>query len=157
MGAIGGYVTGRMLDGHDAAGGQQRAAAYRTLMLFLATNGIAFALATYNEACALTGESALRMDLGRAGIVPATFAYALWGFADAQVQGYVYWLIPLLFHSGEQQAHAVGLFKMIQALGWAVGFVLVPVDRVPALAQLALTAVCCLACTLLALTRRALP
>ena len=97
------------------------------------------------------------MDIGSSGTATATIAFALWGFADSQVQGYVYWLIPLLFHTGEHQAHAVGLFKMVQALGWAVGFVLVPVDRVPALAQLGLTGVCCLVGTLMALSQRALP
>ena len=135
----------------------QRKATRRTLSLFLGANGVSFALAAYNEARALADEKALHMDVGSAGAAPATIAFALWGFADSQVQGNVYWLLPLLFHTGEYQAHAVGLFKMIQALGWAVGFVLVPVDRVPALAQLTLTAACCVASTLIALSRRALP
>lgn len=157
LGAIGGVVAGQMLDGHFSAG-SPRNAARRTLALFLAANLVAAVIAAWHEARAGTGEaSALGLKMGSAESLPATFAFSLWGFADAQVQGYVYWLLPRFFEGGAPQAHAVGLFKMVQAFGWMIGFVLVPADRVPPGLQLALTVACCIFSTALALTSKALP
>ena len=71
-----------------------------------------------------------------------------------QVQLFAMWLIGVRHTDGAEQARAVGFFKMVQSLGWCVGFALVPTSRVPPTLQLGLTLSCCvagcaLACTVL--------
>ncbi|EOD30682.1 hypothetical protein EMIHUDRAFT_232475 [Emiliania huxleyi CCMP1516] len=71
---------------------------------------------------------------------------------SSQVQAYAYWLLRQL-HSGgggsralrgcgDELARAVGFYKMVQSLGWSVGFLLVPSWRLPPLVQNLATAAC---------------
>ena len=48
----------------------------------------------------------------------------------------------LLRAGGDELARAVGFYKMVQSLGWSVGFLLVPSWRLPPLVQNLATAAC---------------
>lgn len=135
----------------------KHAAARRTLAIFLTLNLMAAGLAAWHEVRAADAGSVQALDVGDSDGVTASLAFALWGFADSQVQGYIYWLLPQFFKGGPRQAHAVSLYKMMQSLGWMVGFLLVPTDRVAPLVQLTLTALCCVSSVALALSTRSLP
>ena len=72
------------------------------------------------------------------------------------MQTYSYWLMKQLFgDDGSQLARAVGFYKMVQSLGWCVGFALTPTSRLPPLLQCVVTAASAAAGTALAL--RVLP
>lgn len=47
-----------------------------------------------------------------------------------------------IYDSGVEQARAVGFYKMIQSLGWAIGFALVPQDVMEPIVQMGCTAAC---------------
>ena len=74
-----------------------------------------------------------------AGSVLPTLAYILWGFSDSQIQAFSYWLLRQLHDDGSEQARAIGFYKMLQSLGWCVGFAIMPTSRVPADLQMWLT------------------
>ena len=77
-----------------------------------------------------------------AGVVRPSIIFALWGFSDSQIQTYSYWLMGTLYDSGVEQARAVGFYKMVQSLGWAIGFALVPTDVMEPIVQMGCTAAC---------------
>ena len=121
--AVGGAVAGRMLDRHTSVR-EKQTAARRTLALFLSLNTGAAGLALWHELRAVDPGGAQPLDVGSADSITATLAFALWGFADSQIQGYIYWLLPHFFEGGATQAHSISLYKMMQALGWMIGFCL---------------------------------
>jgi len=63
-------------------------------------------------------------------------------FNSAQIQTYSYWLMGVLYESGEEQARAVGFYKMVQSLGWMVGFAFMPHDMMEPIIQLGGTVIC---------------
>ena len=147
----GGWVAGLMLDNNPSP----VSAARRTLALFALATALGNALAGWGEVTAalvaINGSSVAQLPLDDVAIVPPTFAFLLWGFSDSQVQAYSYWLIRQLYEGGAEQARAVGFYKMVQSLGWTIGFQLMPAKTLAPIVQLFLTVGCWAGGTLLAL------
>ena len=121
------------------------AAALRTLALFMCftATGCAFALSTELPAAIEHGGVINATGLGDVATLPRSAAFFFWGLSDSQVQLYVMWLIGVFYPAGEEQARAVGCFKMVQSFGWCIGFALMPSDRLQPVVQLFLTLGCC--------------
>ena len=69
--------------------------------------------------------------------ITPTATFLLWGWSDSQIQTYTYWLIGALYpDDGSQRTRMVGFFKLVQSLGWCVGFAMLPEDRCSDFAQL---------------------
>ena len=65
---------------------------------------------------------------------------------------YVYWLVGELHpRDAEARTRVVGLYKLVQSLGWCCGFALLPRARMSYLAQLLATGACFVLGTALAL------
>ena len=147
----GGWVAGLMLDNNPSP----VSAARRTLALFALATALGNALAGWGEVAAalvaINGSSVTQLPLDDVAIVPPTFAFLLWGFSDSQVQAYSYWLIRQLYEGGAEQARAVGFYKMVQSLGWTIGFQLMPAKTLAPIVQLFLTVGCWAGGTLLAI------
>lgn len=99
-----------------------------------------------------TGDELLQMEFLDRRAMAATFVYALWGFSDAMIQSYAYWFMTMTFTSGAALARACGFYKLVQSLGWSIGFALVPVNRLDPVWQLAISAIICILATPLALS-----
>ncbi|EOD08969.1 hypothetical protein EMIHUDRAFT_216767 [Emiliania huxleyi CCMP1516] len=107
------------------------------------------ALAGWTLDTASTPRAGALRQLAAFGLATSA-AYAL--ALSVEVQAYAYWLLRQL-HSGgggsralrgcgDELARAVGFYKMVQSLGWSVGFLLVPSWRLPPLVQNLATAAC---------------
>jgi len=123
-----------------------RAGALRQLAAFGLATSAAYALALSVEVPAARAHwptcSTPRLQLGEEGVAVPSLAFFLWGLSDSQVQAYAYWLLRQLHSGGDELARAVGFYKMVQSLGWSVGFLLVPSWRLPPLVQNLATAAC---------------
>ena len=148
---VGSFAAGWLLDGTDASpdapmmsAERRRANARRSLGVFalVTTIGYGFALALEWPRAGGYDDDAATVDGRGAPAVVAMggAAMAFWGFSDAQIQAYAYWLIRASYGDGAAQARAVGFFKLTQSAGWCVGFALSPAARMAPLAQLAATA-----------------
>mmetsp|Transcript_6948 Transcript_6948/g.10536 ORF Transcript_6948/g.10536 Transcript_6948/m.10536 type:complete len:494 (-) Transcript_6948:545-2026(-) len=73
-------------------------------------------------------------------IVP-TVAYACWGFTEAVVMTYIFWLIGVYYESQEDQSRAMAFYACIHSFGWAVGFWFIPASRMKPFTQLTWTIV----------------
>ena len=56
-------------------------------------------------------------DISDASVVSPSLAFACWGFADAQIQVFCYWLMGGLYKSGRDHSRGVGFYKLVQSLG----------------------------------------
>ena len=148
---VGGFLAGWMLDRET----NPRIGALRQLLVFVAVTAGGYAFATSSELPAALHSwpngNVTRLSLDDPAILAPSAAFALWGLSDSQVQGYSYWLIRQLHEEGDELARAVGFYKMVQSLGWSVGFLLVPTSRLPPIVQLTLTGACALIGAALAL------
>ena len=151
---IGGFAAGWLLDRDPT---RPRHAALRQLAIFMVVTTGGYLLALPSELSAARDEwpesDVAPLRLNETAILPPTAAYALWGLSDSQIQAYSYWLMRHLFADGPEQSRAVGFYKMIQSLGWCVGFAIVPASRVPPIIQMGLTFACAVLGVVLALFR----
>ena len=92
-------------------------------------------------------------DISSTTVLPPSMTFACWGFADAQIQVYSYWLIGGFYDTGYDHARAVGFYKLVQSLGTAIGYYLIPVSRLLEMSQLALSSFVFVAGTGLAFTQ----
>ena len=121
-----------------------RNAAVRALLWFCGTSVLAFTLAATVVF--------KKQESSSATLVLATFAFGLWGFSSSIAQAFCYWLIDVLYdQTGPDRARAVALYKLLQSLGWCVGFALLPVNRCPNTGQFLLNALSCFLAFFLAL------
>ena len=148
---VGALLAGWMLDREASP----RAGATRQLLIFALATAAAYALALSSEVPAALANwpscNVTRLPIDDPAIVAPSAAFFLWGFCDSQVQAYCYWLIRQLYADGPELARAVGFYKMVQSLGWSIGFVLVPASRLAPLIQNVLTAASALVGACLAL------
>ena len=80
-----------------------------------------------------------------------SLAQILWGFADAALSVYCYWILGKLFAPDEKPS-AVAFFKCVQSLGYTLGFYLIPTaTRLSAMHQLLLSSAIFVGGTLLAI------
>jgi len=139
---VGGFLAGWMLDSEA----NPRRGAMRQLLIFAVATFSAYALSLTRELPAAhelwptPPANATQLELDDELILAPTAAFFLWGLSDSQVQAYAYWLIRQLHTDGDEMSRAVGFYKMVQSLGWSIGFVLVPAARLPPLVQNLVTA-----------------
>lgn len=126
-------LVGRLLDQTIS---NRRTRAVQCLAVFIVVNGLGNVLAAAQEYSAKRAGSPSAHDILDIGVVSPSLAFACWGFADAQIQVYCYWLIGGLYKSGSDHARAVGFYKMAQSLGTSVGFFLIPTSRLSGISQL---------------------
>lgn len=135
MEITGAIVCGRFLD-KEEHGGNRRKIAITCLLAFLVINGTGNVLAVLQERLAIQQSSPTAYDISELGVVSPSFAFACWGFCDAQIQVFCYWLMGSYYSSGSDHSRAVGIYKCLQSLGSAVGFYLIPTSRLSEMSQL---------------------
>lgn len=149
-------ILGAGYAGHklDSCASQSRGEVARTLLLqFVCLTIPADIIALFYELRHHnSGNELFQMEFLDRQAVAATFVYALWGFSDAMIQSYAYWFMTTAFTSGAALARACGFYKLLQSLGWSIGFALVPVNRLDPIWQLLVTVIVCILATPLALT-----
>ncbi len=143
MEILGAIVIGRFLDddksGESYSPGKslsKKTRAQLCLGSFIIINSIGNILAAIQEYNAIRALAPTAHDILSLSVVPPSMAFACWGFADAQIQVYCYWLLGGFYNSGHDHARAVGLYKLAQSLGTSIGFFLIPVSRLGELSQL---------------------
>lgn len=140
MEIIGAIICGRFLDqegaGH-ASDASRRKRAIVCLLAFVIINGTGNALAARQEYDAKHTEAPIAHDIADFSVIYPSLAFAAWGFADAQIQVYCYWLMGGFFRSGSDHSRAVGWYKCIQSLGTSIGFYFIPTSRLNEISQLA--------------------
>jgi hypothetical protein len=149
MEILGAIVVGRFLDDDKRYGSypNQKARAKLCLGSFLVINSIGNILAAVQE------YNATARDISSVAVVPPSFAFAFWGFADAQIQVYSYWLVGGFYESGHDHARAVGFYKLLQSFGTSVGYFLIPVSRLAEMSQLLVSSLVFVVGTALAFTQ----
>ena len=150
MEIVGGVLCGRMLDHHkDSEDGSTRRVASICLGTFLLVNVVGNALAYMQESYLASVVVDIDSDWGV--FLSPSFAFLCWGFADAQIQVYCYWLMGRIFDThAENFSRAVAFYKCLQSLGYTIGFYLIPIDRLKALHQLGISSIVFILGTVLA-------
>ena len=143
---VGAMYVGKSLDADPT---KRKQLAVQCLLLFIVVNTTGNLLAWYQETEASL-EGAVAVDITDIRSLLPSVALACWGFADSQIQVYVYWLLGTLFVTGDDHARAVGFYKCIQSLGVSIGFSITPLTRLTAQRQLALSSTVYVVGTLLA-------
>lgn len=152
MEILGAIVVGRFLDNEKQIDCSRKRAII-CMGLFVLINATGNAIAFFQEISARHSLSLIANDISEIrAIVPST-AFALWGFADAQIQVYCYWLIGSFYKSGHDHSRAVGWYKCVQSLGTAIGYFLIPTERLNELAQLSVSSLLFLVGTALSFTQ----
>jgi hypothetical protein len=143
MEILGAIVIGRFLDddksGESYSHGKslsKKTRAKLCLGSFIVINSIGNILAAIQEYNAKRALTPIAHDILSLSVIPPSMAFACWGFADAQIQVYCYWLLGGFYNSGHDHARAVGLYKLAQSLGTSIGFFLIPVSRLGEMPQL---------------------
>jgi len=139
---FGGLWIGKYLDQACESKENQRFAARRCLLIFFLVTSVSFVLCYYLESKSTSTDKGPLINYTSVDVILPMITYALWGFSDSQIQTYSYWLMGVLYNDGDDQARAVGFYKMIQSLGWMVGFKFAPVERMSAMLQLSGTVIC---------------
>ena len=133
---VGGFLVGWLLDREASA----RVGAMRQLAIFIAVTLAGYTFSLVDELPVAMGkQNATQLSIADGAVVAPSAAFFLWGLSDSQVQGYAYWLIRQCHDDGPDMARAVGFYKMVQSLGWCVGFAMSPPTRVPPIVQNLLT------------------
>lgn len=114
MEIVGGIVSGWLLD-KEGANRSQRAAL--CLGAFVTINGVGNMLAVKQERDARMSGLAAAHDIVDLAVVSPSLAFACWGFADAQIQVYCYWIMGTFYSSASDLSRAVGFYKLAQSLG----------------------------------------
>lgn len=160
MEILGAIVVGRFLDDdrvdgmhHPSQSLCKKTRAKLCLGSFMAINATGNILAAMQEYDAKHGVSPIAHDISEVSVIPPSLAFACWGFADAQIQVYAYWLIGGFYNSGHDHARAVGFYKLTQSLGTSIGFYFIPVSRLVESSQLLVSTVVFIAGTGLAFSQ----
>ena len=119
MEIIGAIVCGRLLDSEDniKVDTSRRKRGIICLSAFAVINCTGNILAAVQERTAMHNGSAVAHDIADMSVLLPSFAFACWGFADAQIQVFCYWLMGDSFTSGSDHSRAVGCYKCVQSLG----------------------------------------
>jgi len=145
MEILGAIVCGRFLDKDKNANDEscdksnRRKRAVMCLGAFILINSTGNVLAAMEEYEAKHSSGPTAYDVSDIGVIPPSLAFACWGFADAQIQVYCYWLMGGLYSSGSDHSRAVGFYKCVQSLGTSVGYYLIPTSRLGEFTQLSVS------------------
>jgi hypothetical protein len=159
MEILGAIIVGRFLDDDGVDGKLQshsirkRTRAKLCLCSFFVINSLGNILAALQEKNAMLALSPIAHDISSVSVIRPSMSFVCWGFADAQIQVYSYWLIGGFYNTGHDHARAVGFYKLVQSLGTSIGFYLIPVSRLGQMSQLLVSSVVFIAGTGLALTQ----
>lgn len=153
MEIIGAIVVGRFLDNDKSVHDSPRKRAIICLGSFVLINGTGNVIAFFQEISAKHSLDPITNDIAEIRSVIPSSAFALWGFADAQIQVYCYWLIGALYNVGHDHSRAVGWYKCVQSLGTAIGFFSIPTTRLSEIAQLSVSSLLFLVGTALSFTQ----
>lgn len=149
MEIIGATFCGRFLDRKDCntendrstSDAHSRERAIACLVAFVVINAAGNALAATQEHEATLSPSASAHDIAQWSVLAPSLAFACWGFADAQIQVYCYWLMGSFYRSGSDHSRTVGYYKCVQSLGTSIGFFLIPTSRLTSVLQLVCSSV----------------
>ena len=110
MEILGAIIVGWFLDNDKSHHDNQRKRAIICLGSFILINGAANIIAFCQE---ISTEHivATQHDILEMRAIVLSSAFAMWGFADAQIQVYSYWLIGCLYKTGDNHSRAVGWYK----------------------------------------------
>jgi len=139
MEIIGAIVVGRLLDresSNTTSSSNRRNRAILCLGAFVIINCMGNILAAMQEYDA-KGKGIVAHDISDSSVIYPSLAFACWGFADAQIQVYCYWLMGGFYSSGSDHSRTVGWYKCVQSLGTSIGFYLIPTARLSEMSQLA--------------------
>ena len=143
MEILGAILVGRFLDDDkvdESYRGNKivckRTRAKLCLGFFMIVNSIGNIVAALQEYETKRAQAPTAHDISSTSVILPSLAFACWGFADAQIQVYSYWLIGGFYNSGQHHARAVGFYKLVQSLGTSIGFYLIPESRLSAMNQL---------------------
>ncbi|KAL7528307.1 hypothetical protein ACHAWF_002514 [Thalassiosira exigua] len=140
MEIVGAIVSGRFLDREsDAPDTSLKRRAALCLLTFIAVNGLGNFLAAMQEFNVNQSGTSIAHDITDPCVILPSISFACWGFADAQIQVYCYWLVGQFYTSGDDHSRAVGWYKCAQSLGTSVGFYLIPSSRLRPMSQLVLS------------------
>jgi len=164
MEIFGAMLCGRLLDhatvttGNHQGGGSTRqtgstpgekpsSIAIQCLVIFFVVNTIGniFAIVQELESATTanhdgTGPSKVDISSPWTIFVRPSLSFLCWGFADAQIQVYCYWLMGKLFHSNAGNlSRAVACYKCLQSLGYSMGFYFIPPSRLSPMRQILLS------------------
>jgi hypothetical protein len=122
MEIVGAIVVGRFLDRERDAASTRRTRAIVCVGSFVIINctGNIFS-AAQEYAAKQNGGTPIAHDIADLSVVPPSLAFACWGFADAQIQVFCYWLLGGFYTLGSDHSRAVGFYKMVQSLGSKFG------------------------------------
>jgi len=119
MEIVGAIVVGRFLDRDDhTSDTSRRKRAIACLTAFVVINCAGNVLAVMQEYSSQQNiTSIVAHDISDPSVISPSLAFACWGFADAQIQVYCYWLMGSFYSSGSDHSRAVGWYKCVQSLG----------------------------------------
>lgn len=110
MEILGAIIVGRFLDNDKSHHDNQRKRAIICLGSFILINGAANIIAFCQE-ISTKHSVATQHDIVEMRAIVPSLTFAMWGFADAQIQVYSYWLIGCLCKTGDNHSRAVGWYK----------------------------------------------
>ncbi|KAL3811154.1 hypothetical protein ACHAXA_001369 [Cyclostephanos tholiformis] len=138
MEIVGAVIVGRFLDKGRYVASTRRTRAIMCLGSFVVINCAGNIFAAAQEYAAKENDgNPIAHDISDVSVVSPSLAFACWGFADAQIQVFCYWLMGGLYTSGSDHSRAVGFYKLVQSLGTSIGFYLIPTSRLSESSQLA--------------------
>jgi len=128
------WIVGRLLDRQSRKAGPRTS--LQLMLFFVVITMAANAVALVWESRGGPADEASITDVD---VIAPTVLFFVWGFSDALLQTYVYWLLGHLFDTAKAQTRAVGTFKLLQSLGYTIGFIIVPGSRCAYEIQIALS------------------
>lgn len=119
---LGAWVLGVLLDLDKLP---LAARAWISLASLAAIVGISWFLGiAANDKYGLDGTDVVAIDFNDVDYIGPLLLYGLWGFSDALVQCWSYWLMGQLEESAEKLSRLAGVYKSVQSLGAACSWAL---------------------------------
>jgi len=125
---VGAKAIGALLDREGIPAGRRAWFGLILSSLLIATGWVwgIFANSSYNLDSAEISEGGMRVlyEYNEAGFIQAAALMFVWGFCDALVQTWCYWVMTQLYTEAEDFARIAGIFKFAQSGGSAASFLI---------------------------------
>jgi len=146
----GGIIAGNLLDGEyrkqidSERKNLHNIVAKQCILLFVVVNVVGNICAVIQEWPCIHGDEAssciTKISIAEWRVILPSIAYASWGFTDGAAQTYCYWVMGIFYgDSTSEESRVIGFFTCVQSAGWCLGFLFVPLSRMKAQWQLAMT------------------
>jgi len=146
----GGIIAGNLLDGEyrkqidSERKNLHNIVAKQCILLFVVVNVVGNICAVIQEWPCIHGDEAssciTNISIAEWRVILPSIAYASWGFTDGAAQTYCYWVMGIFYgNSTSEESRVIGFFTCVQSAGWCLGFLFVPLSRMKAQWQLAMT------------------